>query len=165
MRALLVVTAVVAISGCSGTEGSPLGGPYGGTGSSPDPTTGTSVDMTEPTPDAGPATPRDAGPSGSSGTSGTGAPTWTKIYASSMAAGTVGDCAASGCHSQMSTAPKAYTWLKAKKQINGATSALADPKLSSLSWLGGNMPPSGPAANAASAADLAAWAAAGAPNN
>jgi hypothetical protein len=65
----------------------------------------------------------------------------------------------------MSSASKAYTWLTGKGYIGGASSALADPNQSVLSWLGGNMPPSGPKTDDKAAADLAAWAAAGAPNN
>ncbi len=65
----------------------------------------------------------------------------------------------------MSSASKAYTWLKGKGYISGTSSALADPNQSCLSWLGGNMPPNGPSSNSAATSALSAWAAAGALNN
>ncbi len=92
-------------------------------------------------------------------------PTWTSIWTSYLATGTAGNCAKSGCHSQMSTAPKAYTWLTQKGYITTAKAPLADPAQSCLSWLGGNMPPSGVTSNAGASSALAAWAAAGAPND
>jgi len=79
--------------------------------------------------------------------------------------GTVGNCATSGCHSEMGTALSSYSWLTGKGYIAGTASALADPSQSCLTWLGGNMPPSGPTSNAQAVADLKAWAAAGAHNN
>jgi hypothetical protein len=91
------------------------------------------------------------------------APTWSSIFASYFASGTVGNC--SSCHGGTSTASGLYTWLKGKGQINGTTSALADPSQSVLSWLGGNMPPSGPSSDPAAESDIKAWVAAGALNN
>jgi hypothetical protein len=65
----------------------------------------------------------------------------------------------------MSSASKGYTWLTGKGYIRATNAPLADPNQSCLSWLGGNMPPTGPSSNSAASADLATWAAAGAPNN
>ncbi|HEY8072723.1 MAG TPA: hypothetical protein VIF62_01405 [Labilithrix sp.] len=76
-----------------------------------------------------------------------------------MKSGTVGRC--SDCHSQTSSATKTYSWLNGRGQIPG----VADASQSCLSWLGGNMPPSGPSSNSKASSDLAAWAAAGAANN
>jgi hypothetical protein len=92
-------------------------------------------------------------PSADAGTAG---PTWSSLYASYFAANTVGRCAA--CHNGMSKAPDAYAWLSRKGQIPG----IADPNVSRLSWLCGDMPPGGTTSDARAAADLAAWAAAGA---
>jgi hypothetical protein len=91
--------------------------------------------------------------------------TWTSIYTSYLAAGTVGNCGKSSCHSQMVTKSGAYTWLKGRGYITATNAPLADPQQSVLSWLGGNMPPSGSTSNAAAVSDLTAWAGAGAPNN
>ena len=65
----------------------------------------------------------------------------------------------------MGTAAGGYTWLKGKGYITASSAPLADPAQSCLSWLGGNMPPSGPSSNAAATAALTSWAAAGALNN
>ena len=65
----------------------------------------------------------------------------------------------------MGTASGAYSWLKGKGYITTSNAPLADPNQSVLSWLGGNMPPSGPSSNSAATAALNSWAAAGAPNN
>ncbi len=105
---------------------------------------------------------------GSSGGSSSGGPaiaTWSKIYTTYLAAGTIGNCAKSGCHSQMSTSSLAYSWLSGKGYIAAVNAPLADPNQSCLSWLGGNMPPSGPTTSVAAVDALTSWAAAGAPNN
>ena len=102
---------------------------------------------------------------GSSGSSGTVTPTWTSIWTGYFAKGTAGNCAKSGCHSQMGTATGGYSWLAGKGYITATKAPLADPAQSCLSWLGGNMPPSGATSNAAASSALVAWAAAGAPNN
>ena len=91
--------------------------------------------------------------------------TWTQIWTNYLAVGTAGNCAKSGCHSQMSTAAKSYTWLSTRGYISVTKAPLADPAKSCLSWLGGNMPPSGAGSNTAATTALTAWAAAGAPNN
>lgn len=178
------------VAGCSGADEHPLGGPYGGTaGSLSGPTEGagsaanatanddgtnaaeddTSADSdggTRPKTDAGSSTTKTDGGStsnnGSTGQNGSSQPTsatWTAIYNNYLAGGTIGNC--TPCHSGMKTAAGAYAWLKRKGYINGATSGLADPQVSCLSWLGGNMPPNGPSSNANATADLASWAKAG----
>jgi hypothetical protein len=65
----------------------------------------------------------------------------------------------------MGSSSGAYSWLRGKGYISGTGSALAQNGQSCLSWLGGNMPPSGPGSWSQSATDLKAWAQAGAPNN
>ncbi|MFO0673799.1 MAG: hypothetical protein U0235_29970 [Polyangiaceae bacterium] len=180
---------VAVVAGCSGADEHPLGGPYGGTaGSLSGPTEGAAsgnaaasaddgTDGTDDTSasdndagasaktDGGSSTKTDAGSTnGNGGSTGgqTNTPsgaTWTSIYNSYLAGGTIGNC--TPCHSGMKTAAGAYAWLKRKGYINGASSGLADPQVSCLSWLGGNMPPNGPSSNATATADLAAWAKAG----
>jgi hypothetical protein len=92
-------------------------------------------------------------------------PTWSAIYARYLAPGTEGGCARSrGCHAEaMSDASSTYAWLAQRGYIAGAESALVKSN-SCLHWFGGNMPPRG-GANSDAARDLAAWVAAGAPNN
>ena len=63
------------------------------------------------------------------------------------------------------TAATSYTWLSGRGYIRTTKAPLADPAKSCLSWLGGNMPPSGTSSNSAATGDLTAWATAGAPNN
>jgi hypothetical protein len=65
----------------------------------------------------------------------------------------------------MKTASGAYSWLEGKGQISGTSSALADPSQSILSWMGGDMPRSGPSSDASATSDIEAWAKAGAANN
>jgi hypothetical protein len=65
----------------------------------------------------------------------------------------------------MSTAKGAYSWLMGKGQITQGGAPLADPASSRLSWLGSDMPPSGPRSNPDAAKALADWAAAGAQDN
>ena len=91
------------------------------------------------------------------------APTWGHIWSTYLANGTQGRCP--GCHSQMSTATKSYSWLQGKGYINGTGSPIAVNGRSTLSWFAGNMPPSWPSSWAASTADVKAWVAAGAANN
>ena len=160
---------MVVLAGCASASDPPLGGPYGGTAGG----TTTSANPTDPAPaDAGSSgssgssgSRGSSGTSGSSGSSGTVTPTWTSIWTGYFAKGTAGNCAKSGCHSQMGTATGGYSWLAGKGYITATKAPLADPAQSCLSWLGGNMPPSGATSNAAASSALVAWAAAGAPNN
>jgi len=114
-----------------------------------------------------------SGSSGATGSSGSGggsssgsttstAPTWSQIDADYLARGTVGNCPS--CHSQMSSATGAYSWLKGQNYINGTSSSLVSTFLSCLSWYGGNMPPGG-RSDAAAVTAMNAWAAAGALDN
>lgn len=102
---------------------------------------------------------KDAGSGSGSTSTGSTAVTWTSIFTNYLASGTTGDCAS--CHSSMSSASGAYSYLKKKGQISGSSSALASSSSSCLSWLGGDMPPGGPSSNAKATADLASWANAG----
>jgi hypothetical protein len=98
-----------------------------------------------------------------------GTPTWTQLYNSYFAAGTIGDCVMSGCHPGVKDTPSAwYTYLVSQGQIGGPQPLLIDTGGSSvLSWFGAflPMPPTGPTMNATAQKDFEAWAAAGAMNN
>lgn len=190
----LGLTAMLFALGCGSADEHPLGGPYGGTSAAPTPDKGTgnagpkgdgtgpaASDGTLPDGDAGsaPAPLTDGGetPQGPND-SGTkppkdGAPpppptvTWSSIFNAYLAVGKIGDCGAAGCHSRMTTAPSAYSWLAGKGYISGTGSRLANPQGSCLSWYGhgGSMPPNGASSNAAATADITKWVAAGALNN
>jgi hypothetical protein len=116
------------------------------------------------------ASSSSGGPSGSSGSGGgsssgsttSSAPTWSQVYADYLARGTVGNCPS--CHSQMSSATGAYSWLKSQNYISGTSSSLVSSFFSCLSWYGGNMPPGG-RSDAAAVTAMDAWAAAGALDN
>jgi hypothetical protein len=112
--------------------------------------------------------PSDAGGGGGpdsatdSGTGGGTAPTWTEIFTSYLASGTVGNCG--NCHGSMDTPSDAYSWLQGQGYVGGAKPSLAQSGSSCLKWFGGNMPPSG-ATSAQAVTDLAAWALAGGQDN
>jgi hypothetical protein len=82
-----------------------------------------------------------------------------------LASGTIGRCGS--CHSQATSAAKAYAFLSNAGQINGTSSRLTVQGSSRLVWFGGNMPEGGKAsdATAQTLADFKAWVAAGALNN
>jgi hypothetical protein len=182
MRSVLVSAFLAgAALACGSGDGVPLGGPHGGTGSSVAPTGGSTEpssgeppatpatpagDVDSGTPDAG-APSDDAGATGPSGGEGglssADAPTWTAIYTQYLGPGTMGGCGS--CHNPMTSAAGAFTWLTTEKQLGGASPELTNPNLSCLSWLGGNMPPSGPTSEPAAQAAMQAWVAAGAQNN
>jgi hypothetical protein len=105
-----------------------------------------------------------SGATGSSSSSGgsTTPPTWTQIYDSYLAPGTIGNCV--NCHSGTSTPSGMYSFLQGKGQLGGASPALTSSSTSCLSWYGGNMPPLGPQSVAA-VSEMNAWAAAGAKDN
>jgi hypothetical protein len=147
-----LAASILVIAACSASDGVPLGGPYGGVTTPPPPTAEQTAEPTEPT------DPQSSESAASGATSGESV-TWSKIYSTYLASGTEGRCA--DCHRSMRTASGAYAWLVGQRQIPG----LADPDVSCLSWLGGNMPPRGPRSDSAAAADLAAWAAAGGAND
>ena len=157
-----------------GNDGGTTGTIGGGTG-----TGGTGGTGTGGTPDAGSGGTGGGGTTDAGGGTGTGgavdagpvtppppiAPTWAQIYASYLSASSNGQCALSGCHSQMATAAGAYGWLKARGHINGASSRLVSTSTSRLTWYGGDMPPRGPTTWAQAVADMNAWAKAGALQN
>jgi polyvinyl alcohol dehydrogenase (cytochrome) len=89
--------------------------------------------------------------------------TWSSIYNSYFATGTVGHCA--NCHNAATTASGLYTFLESRGQIAGTASPLAIRGASRLTWFGGTMPPGGPLSLPEAEADIAAWVAAGAINN
>jgi hypothetical protein len=111
-----------------------------------------------------------AGGAGGSGGSGGAIPTtWTGIYNAYFATGTIGHCA--GCHSDagrvvpLNSASVAYDSLQSVGQIAGTASPIAIAGQSRLTWFGGDMPPNGPTTAPDAAQAIAAWVAAGAPNN
>ncbi len=195
-QTIMGVFAIAFVVGCGGANESPLGGPFGGsttgaaaggtsddggasngsggatsggTGTGTGTTTGTGTGTSSSdagtsgtgtgtgTGDAG--TKTGAVDSGSGTGTTTGAPTWTQIYNDYIAAGTIGGC--SGCHNGYGSASAAYS--------KGGGATWASPSASRVTWYGGNMPPSGPAATdpqgAKAKADMDAWAAAGALDN
>jgi hypothetical protein len=184
-----------AAAACGGSDGVPLGGPYGGTGSSPPPSAGQSTDGTDPadTPgDPGTSTSSSSTSSTSSSSSSGGKTSSSggSSGGSSSGGSSSGGTSSSGGSSGTAAAPtwtKIYTTYLASStagrcsDCHGSCSTasgcynwlkgksqipdIADPNYSCLSWLGGNMPPRGPKSNAASASDLAAWSAAGGQNN
>jgi hypothetical protein len=84
-----------------------------------------------------------------------------------MKAGTVGECARSGCHSSSSEAKSAsstFNWLTSQGYLDGTTNPPLVTGQSCLTIYGGNMPKSG-ATDPQWKADTDAWAAAGAQNN
>ena len=172
----------------------PLGGPHGGSGNPADPSgapapgTG-SADPLEGSGgrQAGGGSGRSAGVDGGMLTSGDAgiapgaleggpspsdasppplppAPTFTMLFDAYLAAGTVGDCARSGCHSVMSSPALAHSYLWGNGYISGTTSAIVTTQ-SCLSWYGGTMPPHGPSSAGSAVTDFNAWVAAGAQNN
>ncbi|MEA2745916.1 MAG: hypothetical protein QOI41_59, partial [Myxococcales bacterium] len=131
-----------------------------------------------PAPDGGnDAGPPDAAPDAHSDASTTGsAPTWTQIYAQYIGPGTPGHCSGTGgCHTNVRGGFKCgtnkndcYSGMVAAglvKTTNGAQSPIGIPGQSPLAWLGGAMPLDNDAPNAAGAAAVQAWVAAGALDN
>jgi hypothetical protein len=102
---------------------------------------------------------------GASGEAGV-APTWTQLFNAYLASGTVGNCAHSGCHPSAMGSPRAaFAFLTAEGQLTGPQPAITDSSSSCLSWLGGDMPPGGPARDPFVDRDLESWVKAGAKNN
>jgi hypothetical protein len=158
----------------SGT-GAPSGGSSGGASSSTGSSSsdkGTGGTSSSGGSGADPSTPEDAGvtdsssgDASSSSSSGSStadagsteqAPTWSAIYGSYLATGTIGSCG--GCHAEATGAPGAYSFIQGYGYLNGAQSNLS----SLFSWMGGPMPPGGPTSNAQATAAVQAWVAAGA---
>lgn len=163
-----VPLATLGALGCSATDGSPLGGPYGGTTVVPPPDAAPTISAAKANRcktsglAAGDGTPTTgvqvAGDSGSPGDGGD-APTWTQVYGRYLQG-----CTGPGCHVEMTTSNGAYAWLVSQGYINGTSSNLANPLKSCLKWYGGDMPPCG-GDDALAVADMNAWVAAGASNN
>jgi PQQ-like domain len=95
--------------------------------------------------------------------------TWTGIYNAYFGPSTIGHCG--GCHNGMgrvvplNTAALAYKSLQDVGQINGTASPIAQRGMSRLTWIGGDMPPSGPTSAPDAEQAIRDWVAAGAPNN
>jgi hypothetical protein len=156
---IAIASSVLAASaGCGGTDVLPVGGPFGGT--------------------LDPAAVVDGGIYGDAsgvldpGVTATGAsaavgiPTWTDLYNTYFAAGTIGNC--TQCHAaDMVTPASSFSWLNSSSlmYLDPTDPLLLDTTQSCLSWFGGNMPPAGPTTNATAVKDFTAWAKAGAKNN
>jgi hypothetical protein len=133
------------LGGCSASP-DPGGGGYGG-GTSGDPSSGAT---------SGGSSAADGGSSNGSNGS---APTWTEIYATYLASGTEGHCV--NCHSSASSASAAYALVQSGGYVNGTQSTVSH----LFSWMGGIMPPGGPASDTKGTAAVKAWVAAGALDN
>jgi hypothetical protein len=146
--------------GCGGGDGVPLGGPFGGTVPAYVMDAGTLGDGDGVLPLTNNSNVQSASGDPKK------APTWTQLFNAYLAAGTVGNCAHSGCHRNVMGSPSAaFSWLHAEQQLNGPEPAIADSSSSCLSWLGGDMPPGGPATDPVVELDLESWVKAGAKNN
>jgi hypothetical protein len=105
-----------------------------------------------------------AGTTASGGSSAASAPTWTELYTSYLASGTIGHCV--NCHSWASSASSAYDQLQRSGYIDGTTSPpLATTGASILKWFGGTMPTDASPQSSPAVVDFLAWAAAGAQKN
>ncbi len=182
--AIPAVTLALTLTHCGSADQTPLGGPFGGTatvipepgaendgggqsgssGGSSSSSGGSSSSGSQPSDDAGCSnTP--------SGVSATGAPTFSQLYTTYFATGTVGNCAGTGCHpSDMDNASDSYKYLAndTNKQYCGPPNCLAsiaNPCTSVLAWFNGSMPLANPVPNAQAAAAVAAWVAAGSKND
>ncbi len=103
------------------------------------------------------------------------APTWTTIYSSYFAPGTLGHCSGGSCHSNAvgnflcgNSKASCYQGLVNAGLIstNDPTSSRIAGATSPLTWFGqGGDMPTGGSANPTAAADVAAWVSAGAQNN
>lgn len=146
--------------GCSSGDVVPLGGPFGGTVPAAVMDAGTLGDGDGVQPLTNNSNVQSA--SGNPMV----APTWTQLFHAYMAAGTVGNCAHSGCHQNVMGSPSAaFSWLHAEQQLSGSEPAITDPSSSCLSWLGGDMPPGGPASDPVVERDFDLWVKAGANDN
>ena len=107
------------------------------------------------------------------------APSYSELFESYFAPGTLGHCATAGCHADPGhavwrcgpTKDDCYAGMTEVGLIDSATpahSAIVDPHRSPLTWInpaGGNMPLDAQGANAAAADALRAWVSAGARND
>jgi hypothetical protein len=148
----------------SSGSGSGSGHPSSSSGSSSGIPTGSSSGTAHPSSSGSSGGPANGSSSSSSGggVAPTGTPTFTYIFNTYLANGTIGKC--TGCHGQMSSPSASYSWLQSRGQVGSANPGLASASVSCLSWYGGNMPPFGPQ-SAQAVADMNAWAAAGGKNN
>ena len=102
----------------------------------------------------------------------TDAPTWSTIYASYFAPGTIGHCAGGGCHTNTvggfacgNSKSSCYQGMVSAGLVSGTTSRLAGAN-SPLTWFGqGGGMPTGGGVDSQAAAAIAAWVAAGAMDN
>jgi hypothetical protein len=187
--ALAIPTVTLALLHCGSADQTPLGGPFGGTAtvipapvaasredgghggsSSSGSSSGSTSSSTSSS--SGLQGSDDAGCSNTpTGVSASGAPTFSQLYTSYFATGTVGNCAATGCHpSDMDNASDSYTYLAndTNKQYCGPPNCLAsiaNSCTSVLAWFNGSMPLNNPVPNTQAAAAVAAWVAAGSKND
>jgi hypothetical protein len=91
---------------------------------------------------------------------------WTHIYWSYLAKGTIGNCADDKvmCHAkEMPDPPKSYKWLDSEGYM-GSSPALTSDAYSCLSWFGGDMP-NPPKQSKMAVDEMTMWAIKGALNN
>ena len=90
------------------------------------------------------------------------APTWTTLWTTYLASGTLGGCAKAGCHAagQCDTPSDCWTFLNSYEYIAGGIN-----NNFLFSWTGGFMPAGGPTSEPKAFCDFAAWTAAGSQNN
>jgi hypothetical protein len=129
---LLGAGVALVVAACSTSSGPALGGPHGGNSTfdlGPQPGNAAVVDAAYEIPDP-PPTPGQmlGGPPG----------TWSHIFYTYLAKGTVGNC--TSCHPQMSDPKKSYRYLDDQGFLGGANPALVQEGTSCLSWFGGDMP-------------------------
>src|SRR5580704_15955645 len=95
VAAVLAGVAPAQLAGC-GYGSSPLGGPYGGTASSPPPSPEDS--STGPSDGSASGGGADASAGSSDSATITAPMTWSEIFNSYLAAGTIGNCTDASCH-------------------------------------------------------------------
>jgi hypothetical protein len=157
-RTLAWLAMAASVAGCSGGDGVPLGGPFGGSVTS-------AVLDASVADGSGVLDPSTASSTGGL-SNGSQAPTWTQLYDAYLKDGTPGNCAHAGCHQSDMTSPSAtFAWLMSQNQVGGTQPALLDPSSSCFTWLGGDMPPGGPSTDPSAQNDFDLWLKAGAKDN
>ncbi len=156
----IVSAMLAALSGCGG-DVLPVGGPFGG---GLDPAAVVDGGIVSDGNGVLPGTFTSGAGASPTG----GAPTWTELYNTYLAVGTVGNCV-SPCHAAALSGPPSpavtFTWLQGLGYVGDTQPLIADPDFSCLTWSNGDMPPGGPKVDPTATGDFTAWAKAGAKNN
>lgn len=159
-------TSSAVATGGSGNGGASIGGRSGAGGSTGKATGGSATGGISSKAAGGAATGGAA--TGGAGSGNGAAPTWSQLYTDYLGPGTIGHCGE--CHSQVTNASAAYTFLRSVGQISSSNptgSSLTVQGASRLVWFGGSMPDGGKASDASAQVLEAfrAWVAAGAKND